>query len=608
MQEQKVVKTIPLVKGHYGGPADTVATLIGESRIPTGFYWGEDTCIDDAGFLRARPSTALLGTSYTTGDPAPISCFKLNAVYFTVSSAGVVQKDSSGWANISGTTTIGDGSTDQIYVDYISNASTETATAIVSTGNSASKFLAVTTITGAAASQAKALGLSAQDENRLFCYNGGYIYYSNRGAYDAGYSSASDGQWFTLGPSCYPVIGMMQIAGTLYVIKQCSSSSTILIYKKVSVNSDSEELLDLTYFSSPLGVQDALVNNGMDGICTLGGNIFMWMRGQGLGVVTENGADIIGDAIMAESSANTNYDAILASATNFRIILAKPVGTTTCFSYNLAKGICNGKWNMNVCCKGYGESRGMFCISGQQSPQVLSAFPTDTSDTTIVPKLYTPAMDFDYPNNEKYLRKVFLDARGITGLQIYRRLTPADSFSQHYWVTSSTDLISNGGFDSDTGWTKGGTAEWIIASGVATHTAGGGKTNTITATDSTNPTATAIYRLKYTIGCSTTLAGTLTPTLGGTACTARTAVGTYEEYVTATNTNDLLFTPTATFNGYIDNVSVVLATGTVTNPERIVYVPGECRFGEIYLYLAGSPLFLVKSLGVEFDVGGLLYE
>lgn len=480
MIDKKVTKTIPLTKGHYGGPADTVSGLasgtglIYQSRIPLGFYWGEDICIDDTGAVRARPSYALVGTSYTTGTPAPISCFKLGGTYFTVLSNGTIQYDSSGWATIGGTSATG---TSKIYVDYISAAGNTSANAIVSRGDTEAVGLAVNGTTGTPLT-GNAKGLMAQDENRLFAASGGYLYFSLRGDYTSGYAANEGGQWFTLGPSCYPVIGIMQIAGTLYVIKQCSSSSTILIYKKVSVNSDSEELLDMTYFSSPLGVQDALVSNGMDGICSLGGNIFMWMRGQGLGVITENGADIIGDAIMAENSLNTDYDAILAPATNFRMILAKPVGTTTSFCYNIAKGLCNGKWNINVTGKGYGEPRGMFCVSGNKSPYVLSGYAT-TTDATIVSKLYTPSMNFELPQNEKFLTKVFIDGLGITSLKIYRRLTPNQNF-------------------------------------------------------------------------------------------------TLEQ--------------------------------TISNPTRINYLNGECRFGDLCLLLEGNQYFLLRNLGVEFDVGGLLVE
>lgn len=474
MLKKGEIKTIPLNKGHYGGPNDSVSGLtsgtglIAQSKMPLGFYWGEDTFLANAGIVRARPSYLLLGTS-AAGTVA--SCFFLAGVYFIVLSSGAIQKDASGWSPITGSTSTG---TSKIYVDLISAAGSTSGSAVVSCADETKNPIAINGTVGTAITAGNAKGLTAQDENRLFCYNGGYLYYSDRGGYTEGYSS-----FFSLGASCYPVIAMMRVAGTLQVIKQCSATSGIEIFRKVGVNSLSTENIDLTYFSSPLGIQDGIVNNGIDGICTVGGNIFMWMKGQGLIVVTANGGDVIGDTILAESGVNSNYDAIIAPATNFRTILIKPVGNTTSLAFNIASGLVNGLWNINVLCKGYGDSRGMFGISGEKSPVILNEFPTTTEDTTIVPKLYTPALDFGYPFHEKFLQKVFIDGRGITSLKIYRRLTAADSFTLE---------------------------------------------------------------------------------------------------------------------------------ATISNPKRVVIPAGGCRFGELCLLLEGSPLFMVKALGVEFDVGETIFE
>jgi hypothetical protein len=146
---------------------------------------------------------------------------------------------------------------------------------------------------------------------------------------------------------------------------------------------------------------------------------------------------------------------------------------------NVADGRVHGVWNVNVTCKGYGEAGGMFGISNQKSPCILSAFPTSTSDTSIVPKVYTAASHFGYPDNEKFLTKVFIDGRGVTSLKIYRRMGLGENFT-------------------------------------------------------------------------------------------------------------------------LDQ--------TITNPKQVTNLPGTCRFGDLYLLIEGNPLFLIRTLGVEFNVGGLIYE
>jgi len=117
-------------------------------------------------------------------------------------------------------------------------------------------------------------------------------------------------------------------------------------------------------------------------------------------------------------------------------------------------------------------------------------------------------------------------------------------------------LVTNSTFDTDTDWTKG--TGWTIGSGVATKTAG------VTATLSQSETFVAgkTYRIIYTL---TRTAGTITLKFtGGTTVsgTARSAAGTYVDFITAASgNNSLTFDVTSTFAGTVDNVYMREVTG-----------------------------------------------
>ena len=109
-----------------------------------------------------------------------------------------------------------------------------------------------------------------------------------------------------------------------------------------------------------------------------------------------------------------------------------------------------------------------------------------------------------------------------------------------------------------TGWTLGlggGAPDWAYSANTVTHGDSGG-----TAALEPTPTLRAVvvghtYRVIFTI--SGWSAGTVTPTIGGTAGTARGADGTFTEDIVASTTGNLLLTPTTTFVGVIDNVYAI---------------------------------------------------
>lgn len=122
------------------------------------------------------------------------------------------------------------------------------------------------------------------------------------------------------------------------------------------------------------------------------------------------------------------------------------------------------------------------------------------------------------------------------------------------------EYVTNGAFGADTDWTKG--TGWTIAAGVATAT------GAISTALSQSAAITLVEGFTYTITYTVTrTAGTVTPSIGGTAGTARSTNATFVETIVAGSTQLLAFTG-AGFSGTIDNVSVTawgLGTGWTTD-------------------------------------------
>lgn len=113
-------------------------------------------------------------------------------------------------------------------------------------------------------------------------------------------------------------------------------------------------------------------------------------------------------------------------------------------------------------------------------------------------------------------------------------------------ATLGSDVVVNGGFDSDTAWTKG--SGWSIGGGVATKSAGVASNLTQT----TPPlTAGKWYTVTYTV---TRSAGTINTLIGSFAGPGRAASGTYTDTIWA-NSTAFGFAADASFAGTVDNVS-----------------------------------------------------
>ena len=112
-----------------------------------------------------------------------------------------------------------------------------------------------------------------------------------------------------------------------------------------------------------------------------------------------------------------------------------------------------------------------------------------------------------------------------------------------------TNLVTNGGFDTDTDWTKG--TGWTIAAGVASHSTG---TASLLTQPLTNITSGRRYSIGWTI--SSRVGGGATFFLGSGNGTFRTADGTYTEVVTYTGTSSLILSAESIFDADIDNVTL----------------------------------------------------
>jgi len=162
-------------------------------------------------------------------------------------------------------------------------------------------------------------------------------------------------------------------------------------------------------------------------------------------------------------------------------------------------------------------------------------------------------------------------------------------------VFSELEYSTNGTFASDTGWTKG--AGWTIAAGVATAT--GAISTAIEQTADITLIQGRVYQVKYTV---TRSAGTITPSLGGTAGTARSAAGVYSEEIIAGSTQLITFN-TSGFTGTLDTVSVRDVGGlTIRNPAdytlngtSLTFInPPATGTGNIFVF---APYTLINAAG-----------
>ena len=431
MRQTGKEKKIPFTLGFYGGLFDTYDVLLTNNFIPMGHFFGNDVVVDESGFLRARPVIGrFIGSATQASSPAAV--FKLAGDYYTIPRSGVIKHWSSGtWNSISSSPTY----TDKMNVDYISKPASVTPLAIVSTGTGSQAIAAIEGTTCTVASGTYTKGMAAPDEGRLFCINGNLVYYSTRFDYTTGYNNTAGDEWLTIPEVCDDLVSLKNVAGSLYVIQSSSNTGRIYIWKKVQTYSDPLDLLDFTSFQQVLGVDDAAIVNGNDGIGVLGGNICFWANGSGLNIVSDRGTKVVSQNIQAWNPIGLLYNCIVATDQRSKKIFVKEENSTTTFVYDMVTETWSN-WNVNVTCKGYGQPGGMFGTALNWGPAYVGGYPTDTNDTTIVPVMYTPVIDFGAPDMEKFLTRIDCSARGVTEIKVYTRLTPNDNFALIHTLTS----------------------------------------------------------------------------------------------------------------------------------------------------------------------------
>jgi hypothetical protein len=108
-----------------------------------------------------------------------------------------------------------------------------------------------------------------------------------------------------------------------------------------------------------------------------------------------------------------------------------------------------------------------------------------------------------------------------------------------------------------------GASGWALNAATWKYTPAGAADGTTLANTylSESPVAGTTYYLAFTV--STSVAGTLTPSFGGASLPqVGQSAGTtsYGFYITAANTNALIFTPSVAWAGYIDNISIKKVT------------------------------------------------
>jgi len=141
-------------------------------------------------------------------------------------------------------------------------------------------------------------------------------------------------------------------------------------------------------------------------------------------------------------------------------------------------------------------------------------------------------------------------------------ITSTSVLDNHYGGGSElgSELVTNGSFTTDSDWNTN--SNWIIdTTGGATAVADGSSTLDINQVITSHPVANNVYKVTFDVTSVT--AGSVHFTFGGATGADRDSVGTYTEYITASNTDRLRIDSHGSnlFTGSVDNVSVKLVNG-----------------------------------------------
>lgn len=164
------------------------------------------------------------------------------------------------------------------------------------------------------------------------------------------------------------------------------------------------------------------------------------------------------------------------------------------------------------------------------------------------------------------------------------------------------EMVTAGDFAAAGPWVYGAGWAHDAVNLEADHTPG----NTAALEQAIAPTAAKSYLLTYTIANCTV--GSLVPQIGGVNGVTRVADGTFVEVITATGTGNLKFTPTTTFDGSVDDVSVKETSG-LTDVFQPTHVGSYWRilhgatwgYAEVTAYISGVQV----SAAVRSNFGGV---
>jgi hypothetical protein len=121
---------------------------------------------------------------------------------------------------------------------------------------------------------------------------------------------------------------------------------------------------------------------------------------------------------------------------------------------------------------------------------------------------------------------------------------------------------------------------WAVSGGKLVHTAGNTAAATLAYTAFTASSILEAYPYELTFTVSGLTAGTVTPKLGTYSYSAIAANGTYTIYINASAADvALTFTPTANFNGALDNISMKLVENAQYVKGGILYHSGVQSVG-----------------------------
>lgn len=156
------------------------------------------------------------------------------------------------------------------------------------------------------------------------------------------------------------------------------------------------------------------------------------------------------------------------------------------------------------------------------------------------------------------------------------------------------EIVNNGGFGSDTAWSKG--ANWTISDGKLSAT---GASAFSTVTQMYAFTTGRLYKVSYTIAAIAEGSVRLSLFAGTQKNgTARSTVGTFEEFFFADGNTSLGMQATSVFSGSIDNVSIRELPGNHRYQAAAASRPMlryNSATGSYYLQYDGTDDFLVTS-------------